>query len=524
MKRSYIMLAAAISLLSITALAATFGLCHDPASLFAPVLHAMQPSALHSADIGLILAGAPVLAKVSRAAHEAAGSYETKSEGGDDDTSPAILEIKKLIEDQGKAWEAFKKTNDELVKAKAEGKAVADLEVKLDKISKDLDQMAEVKRQFDELMLKISRPGGMGGGKKDEDIEAEVKFFNASLRADFQSKGRSVPAEVSVDTYVQYKSAFFELCRHGDLERLTSDQRKALSAGSDPDGGYLLPPSTVGRMVKKVYEKSIMRQLATVVSISTDALEGIVDNGEADAGWVSEMGTRNDTNTPQVGKYRVEAHEMYAQPKVTQKLIDDAATDVEGWLAEKTADKFARVEGSAFWTGDGVGKPRGLATYPTAATADDTRAWGTFEHVATGASGALGSGKMDPLQDIQGALKDEYLQRAQWAMRRELRTSLRKLKESTSDRYLWEPSMQVGQPERLNGYAVRIDQYMPAIAANSLSLAFGDFAEAYTIVDRMGVRTLRDPYTAKPYVRFYSTRRTGGAAVNFEAIKFLKLG
>lgn len=522
MKRSSFLLAAALALAVLTAIATAAGMA-DPGVLLASALHILQPDVFTSVHPELILAGAPVLAKVSRAARDAAASYETKGEGGDDDAPPAVLEIKRLIEDQGKAWEEFKKTNDALIKAKAEGKAVADLEVKLDKISKDLDQMAEVKKQFDELMLKLSRPGGLGGGKKDEDIEVEVKTFNASLRADFQSKGRAVPAEVSVDTYVQYKSAFFELCRHGDLERLTSDQRKALSAGSDPDGGYLLPPSTVGRMVKKVYEKSVMRQLATVVSISTDALEGIIDNGEADAGWVSEMGTRNDTNTPQVGKYRVEAHELYAQPKVTQKLIDDAATDVEGWLADKTADKFARVEGTAFWNGNGVGQPRGLATYPTAATADDTRAWGTFEHVVTGTSGGLGTGKMDPLQDIQGALKDEYLQRAQWAMRREMRTALRKLKESTSDRYLWEPSMQVGQPERLNGYSVRIDQFMPAMAANSLSLAFGDFAEAYTIVDRMGVRTLRDPYTAKPYVRFYSTKRTGGAAVNFEAIKFLKL-
>lgn len=430
-----------------------------------------------------------------------------------------ILEIKALIEAQGKAWEEHKKTNDELLKAKAEGKAVADLEAKLAKISDEMDKLAELKADFDKFVLESQRPGASKG---DENTEAECKQWNAMLRADFQSKGRSIPAEVSVDAYAQYKSAFYSLVRHGDIERLSADERKALSAGSDPDGGYLLPTPTVGRMVKKVYEQSTMRQLANVLTISTDALEGIVDNDEADAGWVSEMGTRTDTDTPQVGKYRIEAHEMYAQPKVTQKLIDDAATDVEAWLADKVADKFARVEGTAFWTGDGVGKPRGLAAYATAATGDGSRAWGTFEHVITGANGDFHSTKADPLQDLLGAFKDQYLQNASFAMRREVRTKIRKLKEATSDRYLWEPSLQAGQPDRLLGYPVRIDQYIPALAKDSLSLAFGDFREAYTIVDRIGVRTLRDPYTAKPYVRFYSTKRTGGGAVNFEAVKFLK--
>jgi len=312
------------------------------------------------------------------------------------------------------------------------------------------------------------------------------------------------------------------LVRHGDLERLSADERKALSAGSDPDGGYLLPTPTVGRIVSKVYEQSVMRQIANVQPISTDALEGVVDNGDAGAGWVSETGTRSETTTPQVGKWRIEAHEMYAEPRVTQKLLDDAAVDVEMWLAGKIADKFARVEGTAFWSGTGVGQPRGLATYTTAATGDDSRTWGQFEHVKSGVNGDFHTTKADPLQDILGAMRDQYLAAAIFVMRREVRTKLRKLKEATSDRYLWEPSLQAGQPDRLLGYPVRIDQYMPALTTDSLSLAFGDFAEAYTIVDRLGIRTLRDPYTAKPYVKFYSTRRVGGGAVNFEAVKFLK--
>jgi HK97 family phage major capsid protein len=429
-----------------------------------------------------------------------------------------ILEIKSLIEQQGKAWEDHKKTNDALIAAKADGKAVGDLEAKLAKISTDLDKYSDLKAQFEEVMLKMQRPGN---GPEEKAVADEVKGFNAMIRADYQSKGKSAPAPLDAAAYGEYKSAFFKLAAGVTIDSLNADERKALSAGSDPDGGYMLPQSTVGRMVSKIYEQSTMRQLATVQNISTDKIEGIVDNDEADAGWVSELGARSDSGTPQVGKWEIQAHEMYAMPKISQKLIDDAATDVEGWLANKVADKFARVEGAGFTTGNGVGQPRGLFAYTTAATADDTRAWGTFEHVKTGANGAFHTTKADPLQDLIGAMKDQYLQNAQWLMRREVRTAIRKMKEATSDRYLWEPSLQAGQPDRLLGYVARVDQYVPAIATGSNSLAFGDFKEAYTIVDRIGVRTLRDPFTAKPYVVFYSTKRTGGGAISFDAVKFL---
>ena len=434
-----------------------------------------------------------------------------------------ILEIKTLIEQQGRDWELFKKTNDELIKAKADGKAVGDLEAKLVAISENMDKLSESKKMIEEFMAKMTAPGA-GGTKEDKELAVEVKGFNDMIRAEFQSKGKQIPAPLDAEAYAQYKSGFFKLITGVTIDSLTSDERKALQAGSDPDGGYLLPESTVGRMVTKVFEQSTMRQLATVQTISTDKLEGIVDNDEADAGWVSELGTRSDTDTPQVGRYEIQAHEMYAMPKITQKLIDDASMDVEGWLAGKVADKFARVEGTGFTTGNGAGKPRGLFSYTTAATSDDTRAWGIFEHVKTGTNGGFNTTtKSDPLFDLIGAFKDRYLQNAQWLMRRELRTAIRKLKGATSDLYLWEPGLQAGVPDRLLGYPVKIDQYVPALATDSLSLAFGDFKEAYTIVDRIGVRTLRDPFTAKPYVVFYSTKRTGGGAVNFEAVKFLKL-
>ena len=433
-----------------------------------------------------------------------------------------IKDIATMLEERKKAYDELQKTVTELASAKADGKAVGDLTAKVETLSKACDQFDEIKTAVEDLQKKANRPQTDGEMKAAADLNEEVKSFNLMLRADFQAKGRAAPADVDAKAYTEYKNAFFKVMIGTPLDNLSSDERKAMSAGLDPDGGYLLPPSTVGRMVSKLYEQSTMRQLATVQTISTDKLEGIVDNNEADAGWVSELGTRSDTTTPQVGKYEIQAHEMYAMPKASQKILDDAAVNVESWLAGKVADKFARVEGAGFTTGTGVGQPRGLFAYTTAATGDDSRAWGQFEHVVTGANGAFHTTKADPLQDLLGAFKDQYLQRATWLMRREVRTAIRKMKEATSDRYLWEPSLQMGQPDRLLGYPARVDQYVPAIATGSLSLAFGDIAEAYTIVDRMGIRTLRDPFTAKPYVVYYSTKRTGGGAVNFEAVKFLK--
>jgi len=248
-----------------------------------------------------------------------------------------ILEIKSLIEAQGKAWEDHKKTNDALIAAKADGKAIGDLEAKLAVISTDLDKYTDLKSQFEEVMTKLQRPGA---GAEDKTVTEEVKGFNDMLRADYQSKGRAAPAPLDTAGYAEYKTAFFKVASGVTVDSLSSAERKALSAGSDPDGGYLLPQSTVGRMVAKLYEQSTLRQLANVITISTEKIEGLIDNGEAGAGWVSEMGTRSDSTTPQLGKWEIAVHEMYAMPKITQKLIDDSATNVEAWLAAKVADKF----------------------------------------------------------------------------------------------------------------------------------------------------------------------------------------
>lgn len=432
----------------------------------------------------------------------------------------ATLELKSLLEAQGRTFDEFKKANDALIAAKAEGKAVSDLEAKVDRINKAMDEMAEAKSNIEDALVKLSRPAG--SDQFDRDAKLEVKTFNDMRRAN--AKSGAPTAEVELDAYVAYKSAFAKLVRGGP-NVLEPAEQKALVAGSDPDGGFLLPAAAVGRVVGKVFELSPIRQIAGVQPISGPALEGVYDNDEASSGWVGEVGARSETNTPQLGKYRLEAFEIYAAPKASQTILDDAAVNVEDWLAAKVADRFARQEGDAFINGDGLVKPRGFATYTTAATADSTRTWGQIEHKATGVSSDFAaSSPADILFDLIGAFKTAYLQRARWVTRREVIAKVRKFKESTTNAYMWQPGLQAGQPDTLLGYPLVMAQDVPTLANGSLSMWFGDWMEAYQIVDRIGIRTLRDPFTAKPYVVFYSTKRVGGGVLNFEAIKAVKFG
>lgn len=421
---------------------------------------------------------------------------------------------KTIAQQIGEAFEAYKAEHTRQIEEVKKGVNDPQREEKLAKISARLD---ELQAQSDELAKKANRPSA-GEEKAAQDAQAETKSFN-----DYRRSFATGPvADVSADEYTAYKNAFWNLARKGSVDRLSDVERKALQAGVDSDGGYLLPTPTVGRTVSRIWELSPIRQIANVQTISTAALEGVLDNDEASYGWVSETGARTETNTPTVGKYRLEAHEMYASPKATQTLLDDAAVDVESWLAGKVADKFARVEGAAFINGTGVGQPRGFATYTTAATADASRTWGQLEHVVTGANGDFHTTTADPLFSLIAAFKSGYLQGASWVTTREVIAKIRKFKTSTTNEYLWQPGLQLGQPSTLLGYPIVIAQDMPALSTNSLSMALGNFKEGYTIVDRQGIRTLRDPYTSKPYVIFYSTKRVGGGVVNFEAIKFIK--
>lgn len=442
--------------------------------------------------------------------------------------TPDAADLPAIIGNLGKAFEEFKSRNEvELKEIKAGVKAApADLgkiEDALTKLHAAKDaielKLAGEEKARKQLETLLSRPGfGHNGGPALDDAEKELKSFNAALKPD--------AAKADAESYAAYRKGFSAFMRK-DSRAFTPEEAKALQVGVDPDGGYVVPPTISARIVTRVFETSPMRALASVETIGTDKLEGLRDTDEAaSGGWVAETAARTETNTPQIAKWAIPVFEVFAQPAATQQFLDDNTVDGEAWLGRKVADRLTRVENAAFIVGDGINKPRGIAAYPTAATADATRPWGTFEHVNTGANGAFltTAVQADCLLDLIGAFKDAYLANASWLTRREVITAIRKMKEATTNAYIWQPGLERGRPQQLLGFPVTIAQDMPTLGTGSLSAAFGDFREAYQIVDRAGFRTLRDPYTAKPYVRFYTTRRVGGGALQFEAVKFLRFG
>ena len=412
-------------------------------------------------------------------------------------------------------FEEFKKANDErLAQIEKKGSVDAVTEAKLAKIEADLEK---AQRIADEAVLASKRSTRIVTDEKGETVDLDKKAQEwASMNA--RRRG-AVAGSFGAADMDAYKAAFDTFIRKGE-EVMGVDERKALSVGSDPDGGYVVNPDLSGRIVMKVFESSPMRAYASVQVISTDALEGLFDLNEASSGWVGETDSRAETNTPQLGKWRIPVHELYAKPKATQKLLDDASINMEAWLASKVAEKFARDEANAFVVGNGVNKPRGFLTYGSGTTLP-----GTIEQFPTGASGALASAPDggDALINALYGLKQQYRANATWFMNRATLKLVRKAKD-TDGAYLWSPGIAAGQPATLLGYPVASFEDMPDPGSNSLSIAVGDMREAYQIVDRLGIRTLRDPYSAKPYVEFYTTKRVGGDVVNFEAIKLVKLG
>lgn len=397
----------------------------------------------------------------------------------------SITEITDRVHALGNAWEQFKQVNDQRLQ-EIERKGVADPlhSEHLNKINHALDHY---KHRIDALETAQARPGKELAGMGYKAVDGNVS---------------------------EYKKAFCNYLRKGMDAGLEHLSTKALSVGSDPDGGYLVTPSMTGRIIKLVEEASPFRALASIESISSDGLEILEDQDDAAAGWTTETGTVSDTATPQVGKRTISVHELYAQPKATQKLVDDSAIDIENWLSEKVAAIFARKESTAFVNGTGSGQPRGILTY----TAGD--AWGEIEQINSGTDATVTA---DGLINLYYSLKEEYASRASFLMNRSVTQSIRLLKESTTDQYLWQPGLAAGSPDTLLGVPVAQSTDMPAAALDSLSVALADFSAAYLIVDRVGIRTLRDPFTDKPFVKFYTTKRVGGDVTNFEAIKLLKL-
>ena len=296
---------------------------------------------------------------------------------------------------------------------------------------------------------------------------------------------------------------------------------KSFNGAAGADGGYAVPRELDAVIDAALKAASPIRAVANVVQVGSAGYRKLVTTGGTASGWAAETAARPETATPVFNEIAPPMGELYANPAASQAMLDDAQFDVEDWLGREIAAEFAKAEGAAFVNGSGVNRPKGFLTFPTATTGDATRAFGTLQYLASGAAGDFAVNPQDRLIDLVQALRAPYRQGAVWVMNAATLARIRKFK--TSDgAFLWQPGLVAGQPDTLLGYPVVEAEDMPDIAANSLAVAFGNFRAGYLIAERSETQILRDPYTNKPFVNFYATKRIGGTVSNSEAIKLMK--
>ncbi|GBF58219.1 hypothetical protein PbB2_01891 [Candidatus Phycosocius bacilliformis] len=383
------------------------------------------------------------------------------------------------------AFEAFRAANDQRL-AEMEQKSTVDplLEEKVDRIDRGLTR---AQATLDRLSLSGLRPGAQ---------------TVAGLEA------------------TEAKAAWASFMRRGDETGLAAIEAKSLSVSVATDGGHVAPPEVQATIDRRIIASSPMRRLAAIRTTSANVFRKPIAVTAPAVGWVAETAARTETATPSLDLLSFPMGEMYAMAAATQTLLDDALLDMDQWLAGEIAESFSAAESIAFISGDGVNKPKGLLAYTAAP--DATATWGQLGYLASGVAGAFpAANPVDKLVDLTYAPKTPYRANASFLMNRRTVGLVRKFKDSAGQ-YIWQPSLVAGQPATLLGFPVVECEDMPDVSASGLAIAFGDFEKGYLIVDRADVRVLRDPYTNKPFVMFYVTKRLGGGVQNFDAIKLLK--
>lgn len=324
------------------------------------------------------------------------------------------------------------------------------------------------------------------------------------------------------DDGAPHLKAFGAYLRTGDDDGLRGLvlEGKALNSAVAAEGGYLVDPQTADTIRSVLNSTASIRSIANVVHVEATSFDVLVDHTDVGTGWASEAGPVAESDTPAIERISIPLHELSAMPKASQRLLDDSAFDIEGWLAGRIADKFSRAEAAAFIAGNGVDKPRGFLDH--AKVTQGAWTWGSLGYVATGNAGDFATvNASDAIVDLVYALGATYRANASFVMNSKTAGAVRKMKDADG-RFLWSDGLAAAQPARLMGYPVMIAEDMPDIAASSFAIAFGDFRAGYTIADRPDLRVLRDPFSAKPHVLFYATRRVGGDVSDFAAIKLLK--
>ena len=398
--------------------------------------------------------------------------------------------VHEAINDLAGAFEEFKSTNDHrLNMIENKGNVDSLIDHKLSRLNSEMDRAYD---RLNKLQLSTQRPL-LGEAERASSFEQQ-----------------------------EHKTAFLHYIRKGDETKLYQLEQKALTTGSDAEGGYLVPHTVSDRIGQEMGQLSPIRSLASIMTISTSALELLVDRDKPEVGWVAETAERPETAAPKMAKLSIPVHELYAKPRATQKLLDDSRINIEEWLVGRIASKMAQVENQAFVNGDGTNKPKGFMTYPTVALGNLEA--GKIEHILTGTEGAFGENQPgDILFDAINAMKVEYLKDAVWLMSRSTLSAARKLK-SAEGQYLWQPSLSEELSQTLLGYKVIVLEDLPPLVQGtaSKSIVFANLKEGYQIVDRAGTQVLRDPFSAKPYVEFYTTKRVGGDVIDTHAFKIIK--
>lgn len=379
-------------------------------------------------------------------------------------------ESKALAAEMMAVFEAYKAANDERL-SEIEGKGASDtlLDEKLRKMDKRLDA----------LSLKAARP--------EEAVAPDVREHN---------------------------EAWARYLRAGDESGLAQLDTKAFSAGTDDQGGYVAPPELDRLIEARLMQASPMRQIATVRQTSAGIYRKPVSLGVG-AQWAGETVARPETTTSGLSLLEFPAGELYAMPAATQTLLEDSYADVDEWLADEVEAAFSVQESAAFVVGDGVAKPKGFLDYTI--VDDSVHQWGEIGSVA-GDFTQTDAG--DQLIDLIHAPKSQFRTNGRFVMNRRTAAIVRKLKASDGH-YLWAPG-NAGEAATVLGYPVSELEDMPDIGAGNAAIGFGDFRRGYLIADRQGARVLRDPFSAKPYVLFYTTKRVGGGVQNFDAIKVMQ--
>lgn len=400
-----------------------------------------------------------------------------------------IKGLQDLINKQNEAYGEFVRKNDELLKAKAEGKAVADLQATVDKLNQAL---SDVSKDMVELAKKSARPRHEGGPEL-------------------------------TDAQVAYKSAFQQFLRKGDENGLAELQVKAYNSSSGPDGGYLIMPEMDTEIIRVVGVVSAIGRLSRQVTIGTDTWKKVAKKSGMAARRVGAGATGGESSTPTYAELEFPVHTAECEPWVFNETLQDAIVNLEADLTLEAGIAFAELAGTEFATGTGVGGARGITQYDTVANA--SYAWGKLGYVVTGNSGAFAaSNPGDDIIDLQHALKQQYRPGAAFVMADATLSTVRQMKDGSGAFYLWQPDPLAGFGGRLLGSPVEIDDNMPVAAADSLSVAYGNFSQGYAVVNRMGTMVIRDNITAKGKTKFNFRRRFTGGVINFEAIKLLKFG